>query len=285
LQTKIFLDSGDPKETKQAIDLLGFLDGQTTNPSLIVKHPDAQQRVVSGDKFSRRELEDFYRTTVQEISKFIPEGSVSIEVYADKDSSTEQMLAQAREYYGWIPNAHIKFPCTYEGYKAARAATTDDIRVNMTLCFSQAQAAATHAATKGASRGDVFVSPFIGRLEDNGQNGIDLVRNILRMYQTSESHAQVLTASVRSLEHFIAALELGADIITAPYVIIQRWANAGMPVEDGEIKLQPDYLKAVPYEDLDLNLPIPSYNVTEIHPLTVAGLEKFSNDWNQLIKD
>ena len=84
--------------------------------------------------------------------------------------------------FGWIPNAHVKFPTSAEGLKAAEKAIGLGLRVNMTLCFSQAQAAAVYAATRGARKGQVFVSPFIGRLDDRGENGMDLIANILRMY-------------------------------------------------------------------------------------------------------
>src|SRR3990167_3042266 len=102
LQTKIFLDSGDPAETREAIKLLGFLDGQTTNPSLIAKNPQT-----TGKKFSKQEILDFYKKVVQEISGLIPDGSVSIEVYADGQTSSDEMLSQGREFFQWIPNAHI----------------------------------------------------------------------------------------------------------------------------------------------------------------------------------
>ena len=166
LQTKIFLDGGDPMETREIIDLLGFLDGQTTNPTLIAKNPEAKARLGRGEKFSEKEIYDFYRGVVQEISQMIPAGSVSIEVYADHSTSSEEMLAQGREFFKWIPNAHIKYPTTTEGLKAAEQSVKEGIRVNMTLCFSQAQAAAVYAATAGAKKGQVFISPFVGRLDD-----------------------------------------------------------------------------------------------------------------------
>ncbi|RPJ01545.1 MAG: transaldolase, partial [Deltaproteobacteria bacterium] len=164
LKTRIFLDSGNPDETREALRLLGFLDGQTTNPTLISKNPDARERLNRGLKFTRKELLHLYRVVVNEISGLIPEGSVSIEVYADLSTPAEQMLEQGREMVTWIPNAHIKFPSAREGLKAAEEAVKERIRVNMTLCFTQKQAAAIYAATRGAARGDVFVSPFIGRL-------------------------------------------------------------------------------------------------------------------------
>ncbi|MBI4054455.1 MAG: transaldolase [Candidatus Doudnabacteria bacterium] len=352
LKTKVFLDSGDPEETKEAIKLLGFLDGQTTNPTLIAKNPDAAARLARGEKFSEREILDFYRQTVQEISGLIPEGSVSIEVYADELTTADAMLKQAREFYAWIPprpfslspkggegggGAHIKFPTSEEGLKAAEQAVKEGMRVNMTLCFSQEQAAAVHAATRGAKKGQVFVSPFIGRLDDRGENGMDLVKNIIRMYSTPsptspnpsstsvktsadrsgrrgiegagekeislplvgrvregvvhKSHVEVLTASVRSAEHILEALRLGSDIITMPFKVLKEWASAQNPKSQfsphlssparGE-EMKEGMLKPIPYMQLDLNKPWESFDLK--HPLTDAGIEKFSADWNSLIQ-
>ena len=115
LKTKIFLDGGDSNETKDIINLLGFLDGQTTNPTLISKNPEAAKRLKLGQKFSQEEILEFYKNVVMGISKLIPNGSISIEVYADKKTSAKQMLKQGREMFSWIPNAHIKYPTTKEG--------------------------------------------------------------------------------------------------------------------------------------------------------------------------
>jgi len=153
LKTRIFLDGGNADETREIIELLGFLDGQTTNPTLISKNPGARKRLESGEKFSSTEIFDFYRGVVATISGLIPRGSVSIEVYADAATSAETMIKQGREMYSWIPNAHIKFPTSREGLKAAAQAVQEGLRVNMTLCFSQEQAAAVYAATRGARKG------------------------------------------------------------------------------------------------------------------------------------
>src|SRR3989344_909760 len=198
LKSKIFLDGGDPDETREMKALLGFLDGQTTNPTLISKNPEAKIRMERGEKFTKKELLGFYRAVVQEISRIIPEGSVSVEVYADKNTGADEMFAQGKEMFSWIPNAHIKFPITKEGLAAAERAAKDGMRVNMTLCFTQEQAAAVYAATQGAVKGQVFVSPFVGRLDDRGENGMQLIENIVRMYQNGDGHVEVLTASVRN---------------------------------------------------------------------------------------
>lgn len=119
LKTRIFVDSGDPDETREAIQLLGFLDGQTTNPTLISKNPQAKARMEIGEKFTKEEIFGFYKKVVQEISSLIPQGSISVEVFADKNTTSSQMLKQGREMFSWIPNAHIKFPTNVEGLKAA----------------------------------------------------------------------------------------------------------------------------------------------------------------------
>src|SRR4030042_407100 len=192
LKTRIFVDGGDPGETREIIRLMGFLDGQTTNPTLISKNPEARKKLENGEKFSKEEILDFYRNVVKEISGLIPQGSISIEVYAVSSTKADEMLKQGREMFSWIPNGHIKFPSAREGLKAAEKAVKEGMRINMTLCFTQQQAAAVYAATQGAKRGDVFVSPFIGRLDDREEKGMDLIAHILKMYQRGDGHEEVL---------------------------------------------------------------------------------------------
>ncbi len=295
LQTKIFLDGGDPKETREIIEVLGFLDGQTTNPTLIAKNPEAKARLERGEKFTEREIYDFYRDVVKEISAIIPDGSVSIEVYADAATRAEDMLKQAREMNAWISNpapsradgrrgagAHIKYPTTAEGLKAAEQSIKEGMRVNMTLCFSQEQAAAVYAATAGAKKGQVFVSPFVGRLDDKGENGMDLIANIMRMYAQGDHRVEVLTASVRTMEHFLYALALKSDIITAPVKILKEWAAQGRPIPPADYTYRVEALKQIPYQAMDLTKPWQEYNIA--HELTDAGIVKFAEDWNSLIK-
>lgn len=282
LKTKIFLDSGDPSETRRMISLVGFLDGQTTNPSLIAKNPNAVARLARGEKFSRQEVLDFYKGVVTEISSLIPHGSVSVEVYADLETATEEMLTQARELYVWIPNAHIKFPTNAAGLAAAHAATVEGMRVNMTLVFTQEQAAAVHAATISAKKGDVFLSPFVGRLDDRGENGMDLIKNIMSMYRAAESHVEVLTASVRSVDHFLYALALGSDCITAPASVIEKWVQQGMLIPDGSYVYDNHGLTPILNLPLDLTRPWSEYRLD--HALLTKGIERFANDWNALIE-
>jgi transaldolase len=282
MNTKIFLDGGDPNETKEIINLLGFLDGQTTNPTLISKNPEAQKRLERGLKFREKEIYDFYKSVVQEISRLIPKGSISVEVYADQQTTTDQMLKQAREMFSWIPNAHIKFPTTKAGLAAAEQSIKEGLQVNMTLCFTQEQAAAVYAATKGAKKGQGFVSPFIGRLDDRGENGMDLIANILKMYRQGDGHVEVLTASVRHLDHFLQALKLGSDIITAPAKILKEWTQNGKSVPVSTYAYNSGDLKPIPYQEIDLTKPWQQFNIA--HELTDAGIKRFSDDWNALIK-
>ncbi len=107
LKTKIFLDGGDPDETKKVIDLLGFLDGQTTNPTLISKNPEVREDLKRGSRFTEKEILTFYQGVVKKVSAIIPQGSVSVEVYADLSTKADQMLQQGKQMFSWIPNAHI----------------------------------------------------------------------------------------------------------------------------------------------------------------------------------
>lgn len=282
LKTRIFLDGGDPDETRQATDLLGFLDGQTTNPTLISKNPEVRESIDRGIRFSEKEIIAFYHDVVKKISAMIPQGSISVEVYADPATYADQMLRQGKEMFGWIPNAHIKFPTSKEGLKAAEQAVKERLRVNMTLCFSQQQAAAVYAATRGAKKGEVFVSPFIGRLDDKGENGMDLIANILKVYSKGDGHVEVLTASVRTLDHLLCAIKLGSDIITAPFAVLKEWGEKGLPLPKQDYRYGQRNLKAIPYQDIDLSKKWQEYDIS--HDLTAKGMERFSADWNALIK-
>lgn len=281
MPAKIFLDSGDPKETSEMIALLGSLDGQTTNPTLIAKNPEARGILDRGEKFTKDEVYDFYKTVVREISAIIPNGSVSIEVYSDINTRSQEMIVQGREMYEWIPNAHIKLPTTKEGLKAAQELSQDGVRLNMTLVFSQVQAAAVYAATRGAKKGDIFVSPFIGRLDDVQENGMDLIENILKMYETGDGHVEALTASVRTMDHFYAALKLGSHIITTPYALLKEWGEGGKKMPDKAFEYKTNFTP-IPYQSLDLKNDWQSFQIN--HALTIKGIEKFSEDWNKMIQ-
>ena len=281
LKTKIFLDSGDPAQTKEALDLLGFLDGQTTNPSLIAKIPEAQARIEKGEKLNQEEFLSFYQRIAREISQLIPQGSVSLEVYADENTKAEEMFSQAKEFFSWIPNAHIKLPTTSEGLKAAQLAIKEGLRVNLTLCFSQEQAAAVYSATKDAKKGQVYLSPFVGRLDDRGENGMAVVKNIIEMYKAGDGHIEVLTASVRKLDHLLYAIHLGSDIVTVPLKVLKEWKEKNFILPKEEFHYEAFGLKPIPYQKLNLNLPWRKFNL--YHPLTEIGLEKFAKDWQSMV--
>jgi transaldolase len=282
LATRIFLDSGNPEETREILDVLGFLDGQTTNPTLIAKNLKVQEPAEGGLKLSGKEMLFYYRDVVRAISALLPGGSVSVEVYADPSSLAQGMLVQAKDMFSWIPNAHVKFPVSREGLKAAEQAVREGLRVNMTLCFSQEQAAAVYRATKGGKQGDVFVSPFVGRLDDRGQNGMDVIANILKMFKKSDGHVEVLTASVRHMDHFLYALKLGSPIITAPFAVLKEWGKEGLPLPAGDYRYDAKDLKPIPYKEIDLSQTLHDDEI--IHDLTLKGMERFSADWNALLK-
>ena len=285
-KTKILVDGGDPNETLRVKNLIGFVDGQTTNPSLIAKNPEIQRLIASGHTLSPEEEKDEYKKIVQSISPLVGDAGVSIEVFADLGTTAEEMLAQGQEMFSWIPNAYIKYPCTREGLRAAQMSVPKRIRVNMTLCFSQEQAAALYAATKG-SKEPVYVSPFIGRLDDQGEDGMDLVRNINKMYEQSDGHVHVLAASIRSINHLLCSFFLGAELATVPSKVLQEWAAAGFPLPDQAfvykgVDAKGNPLKPIPYKKLNLNLPWETFN--HVHELTTKGIQKFVADYQSTLK-
>jgi len=261
---------------------LGFLDGQTTNPTLVSKNPEIAVRLEKGEKLTESELLTEYKKIVEEISRLIPNGSVSIEVYADDKTKAEEMLQQGKTMFSWIPNAHIKFPATREGLAAAEQAIKKGMRINMTLCFTQEQAAAVYTATRGCQKGDVFVSPFIGRLDDQGDNGMDLIANIIQMYKSGAGYVEVLTASVRKLDHLLYALQLGSDIITVPFKVLKEWGEKEIPLPGDDFIYQSGNLKPIPYKEIAFTKDWRDYMFS--HDLIDKGVEQFSHDWNKLIE-
>jgi len=273
--TKIFLDSGNPLETKQILDYGVHLDGQTTNPSLVAKSPLFQKRAQKGS-VKIDELFNMYKETVLKISEYLPNGSISIEVYAGVDSEADDLVSQAHMLKRWLPNPHIKLPITAAGLEAAHTLVQEGINVNMTLCFSQEQAMAVHFATIGAKPGQVYVSPFIGRLDDIGEQGSDLIKNIMQHYRNVDSHVQVLAASIRSVEHIHSMIDLSVDIMTIPFKIFDL-------LQTDEIKdtVSQD-LSEIKFEKIDYNkVSWRNFNIN--HELTDVGLAKFKKDWDDLI--
>ena len=280
-KTKIFLDGGDPEETREMIHLLGGLDGQTTNPTLLAKSPAARARHERGEAFTHEEIKELYKQVVVDLSTQIPQGSISVEVYADVHTEARDMIREAHEMFSWIPNAHIKFPITHAGLMAAARAIRDGMRINMTLCFSQEQAAAVYAATRGAKKGQIFLSPFVGRLDDRGENGMDLIANIMRMYRSGDGHVEVLAASIRTPDHVWAAMQLESDIITMPAKVLREWASAGCSAPSRDWVYRAAGLAPITYQEIDMTKDWSEFNIS--HELTDQGIARFSQDWNALI--
>jgi transaldolase len=283
LSSKIYLDGGDPKETRMAHDLLikaGYhgLDGQTTNPTLIATNLSAKHE---GKKVTQEEAFAEYKRIVQEISWVIPNGKISIQVIGDPKSQTSKdMLSQARDRISWTSNAVIKFPCSTPGLEAIEVFTQEG-PINVTLNFTQEQAAAVHAATR-AHNYDVYISPFVGRLDDQGENGMDIIVNELEMYKAlGDGHVQVLTASVRSLKHFLYALHVKSPVITAPFKVIKEWTDAGCPLPPADFIYDEPKLAAIPYRELTLDKDWKEYDISS--PLTDAGLARFWQDWSSVV--
>lgn len=310
----IFIDGGDPEETAKADEILkakGFVgvQGQTTNPSLVSKNPEVQKYLASGKKLTAEEAVNEYKKIVTAIAQ-ATSGPISIQVIADQSTKKEEMLRQAYVYRDWIPNGIIKFPCTYEGLGAAEE-FCQDWSVNITLNFSQEQAAAVYLATlrRGVSpQGKphrVFISPFIGRLDDRGENGMQVVANILKMYHNAPSqditppdpllrrggtgelsggknHVEVLTASVRKLDHILYALQLKSAAITIPLKIFQEWADKNFPVPPTTFTYDTGSLSPIPYREIPLDRDWRSYDLH--HDLTEIGLTKFMEDWQAMLR-
>lgn len=209
---KFFADTAELDDIRELAGT-GLLDGVTTNPSLIKK---------SGRDFKQ---------TIKEICA-LTDGPVSAEVVA---MDTEGMIRQGEELAAIAPNVTIKVPLTLEGLKACKHFTSKGTMVNVTLCFSPAQ------ALLAAKAGATFISPFVGRLDDIGQDGLRLIADIVSIYrQYPAFKTQVLVASVRNPIHIIESAKMGADVMTAPPSVIKQLVH---------------------------------------HPLTDKGLETFMKDW------
>ncbi len=213
---KIFLDTANIEHIRNANDL-GVIDGVTTNPSLIA-----------------REGRDF-REVVEEICGIV-DGPISAEVVSE---DADGMVTEAKDLVTIHDNVVIKIPMTAEGLKATKQLTELGIRTNVTLIFSSTQALL--AAKAGAS----FVSPFVGRLDDISQDGMDLVREIVEMFENYGIMTEVIVASVRNPPHVVESALAGAHIATIPYKVLMQMIK---------------------------------------HPLTDIGIEKFLADWDKVPK-
>lgn len=276
LKTKIFLDSASANDTDVVLHELGFLDGQTTNPTLLAKHQDLKYLW----PLSQEALWDFYKSEALRINKIIPNGEISVEVYADEKSNVQSLINQAVEISSWFTNCYVKLPITTAGLEAAQQLIKQNVKLNMTLCFSQAQALAVHLATKGAVDNQVVISPFIGRLDDVGICGMDLINNIIKMNKNLKSKVRVLTASIRTAEQLSGAVYLQSDILTAPRNVLEKWKEYGFNV--GEYKNK-DHLEPIEYNN-EIVKTTDWQNLDYEHELTTKGLSRFVSDWSALIK-
>jgi transaldolase len=211
---KFFIDTANLDEIREANEL-GMIDGVTTNPSLVAKEGDVD-----------------FKERIAAICEIV-KGDVSAEVTA---LDTEGMLREGREFAKIAPNVVIKCPLTLEGLKATRTFREEGTKVNVTLCFSAAQALL--AAKAGAS----YISPFIGRLDDIGQDGMQLIRDIVQIYDNYGFATEVLAASIRHPMHIVDCALAGADVATIPFKVIKQLVQ---------------------------------------HPLTDKGLEGFLSDWKK----
>ena len=211
---KFFIDTANLDEIREANEL-GLIDGVTTNPSLVAKEGDID-----------------FKERIAAICEIVT-GDVSAEVTA---LDTEGMLTEGRELAKIAPNVVVKCPLTLDGLKATRRFRDEGTKVNVTLCFSAAQALL--AAKAGAS----YISPFIGRLDDTAQDGMQLIRDIVQIYENYGFATEVLAASIRHPVHIVDCALAGADVATIPFKVIQQLVK---------------------------------------HPLTDKGLEGFLSDWKK----
>ena len=193
---RFFVDTADIAAIRELHEL-GMVDGVTTNPSLILK--------------SGRDILEVTR----EICELVP-GPVSAEVVAEQAAD---MIAEGRKLAAIAPKVTVKVPLTWDGLKACKALTDDGHMVNVTLCFTAAQ------AILAAKAGATFISPFIGRLDDIGLDGMELIADIRQIYDNYGYETNLLAASIRSVNHVIECARIGADVITAPPAVIKAMAN------------------------------------------------------------
>jgi len=210
---KFFLDTAEIKEIEAGLEW-GMVDGVTTNPSLIAK---------AGKP---------YLPTVQAIAKLVP-GPVSGEVLA---TEYEEILSQGRRLAGLAENVIVKVPLTPDGLRAVATLKKEGTRTNVTLCFSAMQ------ALLAAKAGAAYISPFVGRLDDIAEDGMELIDQVVTIYRNYGFDTEVLVASVRHPIHMVQAAMLGADVATIPFKVLEQLYK---------------------------------------HPLTDAGLDRFTSDWKK----
>ena len=215
---KLFLDTANIQEIRDGVRL-GVISGVTTNPSL-----------AASEGIGSREN---YKAAVQEISDIL-DGPISVEVVS---LDAEGMVAEGREIAEWIPNPWVKIPSTAAGFEAISTLSRDGIKINQTLCFSLNQ------ALLGAQAGSTVVSPFVGRLDDIGQQGMDLVKDIVAVFKIQNIETEVLAASIRHTLHCTMAAQAGAHIATLPYRILLQMVQHPL-TDSGVTRFLADWEKA-----------------------------------------
>lgn len=298
--TKFLLDSGDPNEYREIAALAKKhgeeLWGATTNPTLIAKK-------LSGKKVSQKEAFELQKEIVLEILNLV-KGAVSAEVYADENTTAEEMVAQGREIAIWHERIFVKLPTTIEGFKARTILRREKIPVNNTLVFSQQQVFAIclheKILQKEVSGLDLqewpaFISPFVGRLDDIGQDGMSLVENVLKMKKEYNFTPWILAASVRRAEHIKRGIDAGIEIITVPGHVYKEWFSLSNEQKNAlDNRVYANFLQPIPSwtpsEELlsiassDEFMDVLASGILPIsHELTNKGIARFATDWKQII--
>jgi len=212
---KIFIDSGDIGEIKEAAQM-GAIDGVTTNPSLLAKAGKPIKQAIA------------------EICEVV-DGPVSAEVLS---TDTEGMLKEGRELAKLHPNVVVKIPLIVDGLKATRVLSSENIKTNVTLCFSPAQ------AVLAAKAGATYISPFVGRIDDLAEDGMKLIEQLVTIYGNYDFDTEILVASVRHPVHFVQAALLGADVATLPFKVITQLAQH--PLTESGLKKFLEDAKKIP---------------------------------------
>lgn len=212
---RIFLDTANLQQIKEAVKL-GVISGVTTNPSLVAKEAGS------------------YRDLVVKICGLV-NGPVSAEVLGETPA---QMVSEARDIVTWAPNVAVKIPATAAGLEATATLAKEGISVNFTLCFSVNQALL--AALAGAA----YVSPFVGRLDDAGHDGMGLVKEIVDVYAHYKLPTQVIAASIRHTRHCVLAAQAGAHIATIPYAVLTQMIKHPL-TDTGVVRFREDFKAAL----------------------------------------
>lgn len=297
--TKFLLDSGDPIEYREIAQLAkekeSELWGATTNPSLIAKK-------LAGKKVSQSEALQLQKDLVMEILDIVP-GAVSAEVYADTTTTADQMIEQGNDIATWHERICVKLPTTIEGFKARTVLRKQGIIVNNTLVFSQEQIYAIclheillHQEYNTTNKlWSPFISPFLGRLDDRGEDGLAMLGYGMTLKNTlfNPDVAWMLSASIRNTYHVKKTIELGCELITAPAQIYREWFTLS-DEEKEQVRASSSSLTQIArwepsgelkhidsVEKFIQALGTNTLNIT--HPLTDQGIEKFTADWKTII--